>query len=40
LLLNIFNNPDDSKDRFMQSPTELFDSQGNPTRLYYALLRH
>jgi len=40
LLWNIFENPEDASDNFFQSPTLLFDSQGNPTELYYALLRH
>jgi hypothetical protein len=40
LLWNIFINPDDATDKYSQSPNLLFDSQGNPIQLYYALLRH
>lgn len=39
LLWNVFNNPDDAKDKFMQSPTLLFNSDGTPTQLFFELLR-
>lgn len=38
LLWNTFNNPEDTGDAYMQSPTLLFNPDGTPTKLYYALL--
>lgn len=40
LLWNVFNNPEDKTDKYMQSPVLLFNVDGSPTSLYFALMSY